>query len=99
MNNSTCHLCAGNTPNEEYLCSPMPSVFILRYMPYHLLFSLKKHGKFIFSQDREYREIENEVREIFGYPRVGEKWILEILLYKMVQVLFPSLEVVHHYLG
>lgn len=94
-----CHLCTGNVPNQIYPCSPMPSTFLIRYMPYHHLFSLRKYGKFVFSQDKEYREIENEVREIFGYPRIGERWISETLLYKMVQVFFPSLEVVHHYRG
>lgn len=98
-----CHLCTGNVPNQTYLSSPMPSAFLLRYMPYHYLFSLRKHGKFIFSQnfsqDKEYREIENEVREQFGYPKIGEKWISETILYKIVRILFPSLEVIHHYRG
>lgn len=99
VKNSICHLCTGNIPNQEYPCSPMPSAFLIKYMPYHYLFSLKKHGRFISSQDKEYREIENEVREAFEYPKIGEKWISETMLYKIVQVLFPSLEVVHHYRG
>ena len=94
-----CHLCTGDIPSQEYLCSPMPSIFLKRYMPYQYLFSLKKYGTFIFSAQKDYREIENEVREAFNYPKIGEKWISETILYKMVQILFPSLEVVHHYRG
>lgn len=94
-----CHLCTGNVPNQIYTCSPMPSNFLIRYMPYHHLFSLKKYGKFVYSQDEGFREIENEVRKRFGYPSIGEKWISETLLYKIVQVIFPSLDVVHHYRG
>lgn len=99
VKNGICHLCTGNIPNQEYPCSPIPSAFLIKYMPYHHLFSLKKHGKFIFSQDIEYRVIENDVREAFEYPKIGEKWISETILYKIIRVLFPSLEVVHHYRG
>lgn len=99
VKNGICHLCTGNIPNQEYPCSPTPSAFLIRYMPYHHLFSLRKHGKFIFSQDKNYREIENKVREAFEYPKIGEKWITETMLYKMIQVLFPSLDVIHHYRG
>lgn len=94
-----CHLCTGDIPNQEYLCSPTPSIFLKRYMPYQYLFSLRKYRTFIFSMQKEYKEIENEVREAFSYPKIGEKWISETILYKMVQILFPSLEVVHHYRG
>lgn len=99
VKNGICHLCTGNIPNQEYPCSPTPSSFLIKYMPYHHLFSLRKHGKFIFSHDENYRELENEVRDAFGYPKIGEKWITETLLYKMVQVLFPSLAVINHYRG
>jgi hypothetical protein len=94
-----CHLCTGDIPSQEYLCSPTPSIFLRRYMPYHYLFSLRKHGAFIFPMQKEYREIENEVRVAFNYPKIGEKWISETLLYKMTQILFPSIEIIHHYRG
>ncbi|NMF57906.1 PDDEXK family nuclease [Pseudanabaena yagii] len=94
-----CHLCTGDIPRQEYLCSPTPSAFLKRYMPYQYLFSLKKYRTFIFPTQKEYKEIENEVREAFNYPKIGEKWISETILYKMVQVLFPSLDVIHHYRG
>ncbi|GAB4360831.1 MAG: hypothetical protein Fur0042_30320 [Cyanophyceae cyanobacterium] len=94
-----CHLCTGDIPSQEYLCSPTPSVFLKRYMPYHYLFSLRKYQTFIFSMQKEYKEIENEVRVAFNYPKIGEKWISETLLYKMTQILFPDIEIIHHYRG
>jgi hypothetical protein len=94
-----CHLCTGDIPTQEYLCSPTPSVFLRKYMPYHFLFSLRKHGKIVFPRQEEYRQIENDVRKAFNYPQIGEKWISETLLYKMTQSLFPTIEIVHHYRG
>jgi len=99
VKSNICHLCTGNIPTQLYPCSPTPSTFLIRYMPYHYLVSLRKYGRFVFSQDKEYKNIENEVRELFGYPKIGESWITETLLYKMIRVLFPSLDVLYHYRG
>mgnify|MGYP006291484435 CR=1 FL=1 len=99
VKSNICHLCTGNIPTIQYPCSPTPSSFLLRYMPYHHLISLRKYGRFIFSQDKEYKNIENEVRVLFGYPEIGESWFTETMLYKLIQFLFPSLEVIHHYRG
>ncbi len=99
VKSNICHLCTGDIPTQTYPCSPAPSTFLLRYMPYHHLIALRKHGKFIFDHDPQFKPIENEVRGLFGYPQIGEKWITETILYKIVQVIFPSLEVVHHYRG
>ena len=45
------------------------------------------------------RDAENDLREQFGYPKVGEQWLSESLLYNIVKVLFPEHEVIHHYRG
>ncbi|NGQ95055.1 hypothetical protein G3578_07635 [Brevibacillus sp. SYP-B805] len=41
--------------------------------------------------------IENKVREIFGYKKVGEAWTNETLLYTLVMKLFPEFTIHHHY--
>lgn len=50
-------------------------------------------------EGEKHNEIENEVREIFGYPKIGERWISETILFKIVSTLFSPMEVVHHYRG
>lgn len=41
-------------------------------------------------------EIENEVRDSFGYKRIGEEWISETLLYKEIKKAFNNEKVIHH---
>ena len=67
-------------------------------MPYQGLLSRIKYGKPIYDGD-EYRAIENELREKFGFPKVGEGWVSETKLYNIIVMLFPSLKVIHHYRG
>jgi hypothetical protein len=43
--------------------------------------------------------IENLVRGEFGYKPIGEMWVNETILYKLVKELFPSSQVIHHYRG
>ena len=39
----------------------------------------------------------NLLRKELGFPLIGEKWVTETELYKIVKSLFPNEEVVHHY--
>ncbi|WP_062564706.1 hypothetical protein [Pseudoalteromonas shioyasakiensis] len=39
------------------------------------------------------REAENEVRELKGYPRIGERWIAETMLFQYIDALFADYEV------
>lgn len=41
--------------------------------------------------------VENRLRDARGLPRVGEGWVNETALYRIVQALFPEDKVVHHY--
>ncbi|MGF2054700.1 hypothetical protein [Vagococcus fluvialis] len=43
------------------------------------------------------RNVENEVRENYGYHKIGEKWISETRMYNLVKEIFPEEEVVFHY--
>lgn len=44
-----------------------------------------------------HRLIENEVRNAFHYPLVGERWKEETKLYKIVKELFPNHEIIKNY--
>lgn len=43
------------------------------------------------------KEIENIVREEFGFKKVGEAWVNETLLFQLVSRIFPDLEVLRHH--
>lgn len=43
------------------------------------------------------KEIENEVREEYGYYRIGEKWISETRMYNIIKEIFPKEKIVFHY--
>ena len=42
-------------------------------------------------------EFENATRQEFGFARIGESWVNETLMFKLVQELFPEKPVLHHY--
>lgn len=46
---------------------------------------------------RVWNIIENEVRQKFGYRRIGEAWTSETILYYIVRSLFPDMTVLRHY--
>jgi hypothetical protein len=50
--------------------------------------------KFAIAEDLSARDAENKVRDILGVPRIGEGWINETQLFKLVKVLFADYEVV-----
>ena len=93
-----CHLCTGEVPRFEYGSSMYYSPFLQRYLPYHTLLWRKK-GSTVGNGENDARQLENQLREQLGYPRVGEKWISETLLFKIVHTLFAGTKVVHHYRG
>lgn len=39
------------------------------------------------------------MRERFGYPRIGERWVSETGLFKIIQTLFATKDVIFHYRG
>ena len=94
-----CHFCCGGIPKHEYGHSMYYSSFMQKYLPYHQLLSRMTFGKDIYEEDEGYRLVENKLREKFGYPKVGERWVAETTLYKIVSSLFPKHEVIHHYRG
>ncbi|KGJ92139.1 hypothetical protein [Colwellia psychrerythraea] len=93
-----CHFCNGGLPKIKYGNSMYYSSFLQYYLPYHKHLSRIKHGCDIY-EGSEYRVIENELRVRFGFPKVGERWLSETMLYNIIVTLFPKEEVVHHYRG
>jgi hypothetical protein len=96
--NGICSLCTGNVPSPLYGNDMYYSSFLQRYLPYHRLYSRIKLGHDVY-EGEEYKKIENELRENFGYPKIGEKWISETILFSIVNTMFSPMEVVHHYRG
>ena len=42
-------------------------------------------------------EFENACRDEFGFARIGEGWVSETMLHRLIQELFPHHKVIHHY--
>lgn len=93
-----CSLCTSKIPSHLYGSDMYYSSFLQRYLPYHKLFCRKKLGYEVY-EGEEQKKIENEVRETFGYPKIGERWISETILFKIVSTMFFPMAVVHHYRG
>lgn len=93
-----CHLCTKTRPtitteNSEY------SGFLKKYLPYFRLENKKQFGE-IFHFDKEDNvRIENDLRQYFGYPKIGEKWISETHLFHLIKEIFPEYSPIFHYRG
>ncbi len=93
-----CHYCTKETPSIETTNSEY-SGFIKKYLPYYRLENKKRFGT-IFHFDKDDNVLlENELRQYFGYPKIGEKWISETNLYKLIQEIFPDFNPIFHYRG
>lgn len=58
----------------------------------------EQYSESIFRVKKEIDEvIENSVREQLGYPKIGESWISETILFHIVQELYPNAEVIRHH--
>lgn len=92
-----CFLCTHKKPSVIRRASGVSS-FYQRYEPYIILDSIKRYGnKWYFIDGGQ--EYENELREKFNVYKIGERWVHETLLYKIVCELFPSKTVLFHYRG
>lgn len=56
------------------------------------------HDNVLSKAWREYdNAIENIVRIPMGYPKIGDAWISETMLYHIVEAIYPDIEVFRHY--
>lgn len=99
IRDNICHLCTNGVPKLIYGSDMYYSSFLQKYRPYYDLLSRKRYGFLVFQVDDRSKGIENELRERFEYPKIGEKWISETTLFKIVKTLFSNKNVIHHYRG
>lgn len=82
-----CHMCR-NVPSSLQYCHPMyGSPILVKYGPYIVKTTLEK--------GINQREAENEIRDRLEIPRIGEHWVSEVELLRIVRDIFPSEEVIH----
>ena len=80
-----CHLCTG-TVSDLFFCHPMyGSQIMVRYGAYI--------QKTAIERNISERDAENHVRDIIGSPHIGEGWVNETQLYRLVKSVLPDHEV------
>ena len=94
-----CHKCTGETPKIQYGSSMYYTGFLQKYLPYFTLEYNKRFKGKLKELAYDSKELENELRVKFGYPKIGEKWISETILYQIVKELFSEKEIIFHYRG
>lgn len=85
-----CHLCTKTTP--PILCGIDNKTFSFKRTYGAYIFKIKYQNK----REKSFKEAENIVRKMVGYPLVGEGWVSEILLYNFIKEKFPGIEVIQH---
>jgi len=78
------------------------NAFLQRYLPYRELFFAKMfRGVDLAAEaiDDAHRVAEDAARLAVGLPRIGQKWISETMLFRIVRSLVAPREVIHHYRG
>lgn len=81
-----CHLCRG-IPSTTKHAGHNQSEVRLYYAPYVHTFA-QKHGW-------DFRSGENEIRDRLSVPRIGEGWLNEANLLRLIRSLFPDEKVIH----
>lgn len=80
-----CHICT-DTPCDLFYCNKMYGSKIKVNYGYYIQKTAIEH-------DIDERDAENIIREKLGVPKIGEGWINETQLYKLIRALFPDYEV------
>jgi len=93
-----CHYCNKTTPITQTALSGY-SDFLLRYAPYFHLECKKRYGTIYHFVKEDRVNLENELREHWGYPKIGEKWTTETHLYYLFKEIFPNNQIIFHYRG
>jgi hypothetical protein len=94
-----CHLCTGTTPNFIYGSIMYHSNFLVRYMPYYYLMNRKLDRDTFGVAKVDRNKTENELREMFGHFKIGERWFNETFLYNLIKDMFSDKEIAFHYRG
>lgn len=80
-----CHICRGVSSDLRYCGSGSCSSVMNRYGPY-----VRKKQ---IEENIPERAAENLIREEIGVPKIGEGWVQETYLARLVQEVFPNLKV------
>jgi hypothetical protein len=96
-----CCFCNNSVPPFIYGHEMYYNTFLQRYLPYYnlMLRKFRQDNPSKCIDDEVSRCIENATRKHFEYPAIGEQWISETVLFKIVQTLFSPVPVIHHYRG
>lgn len=94
-----CEVCRGKTSSHRY-CHKMyaRSEFERKYGAYakKKFFEYKLLDEEISDEDLE-RRTNNLTREELGFRKIGERFVTETELYRILKSIFPNDDVVHHY--
>ena len=97
-----CEVCRGK-PSTHVFCSDMyaRSSFEIRYGAYVTKKTMELRADGYGPEENENLEVtaNNLVRAELGFPPIGEKWVAETELFRIVESIFPKEEVIHHYRG
>ncbi len=93
-----CHYCTKSSPTTETPTSEY-SGFLRKYASYYHLENKKRFGSIFHFKKEDNILVENELRQHFGYPKIGERWITETHLFNLIKELFPNLNPIFHYRG
>jgi hypothetical protein len=81
-----CHLCTGKPSNLLYCSSMYGSAVKVHYGAYV--------EKFAIAEGISPRDAENRVRDVLGLPHIGEGWLNETQLFRLLQAIFPEHKVI-----
>lgn len=96
---NACEVCR-RLPSSHQYCNKMyaRSQFELRYGAYikKKVYEIAEHEDQLFNKDIE-RRASNELRKELGFKKIGEGFVVETELYRLVKSIFPNENVIHHY--
>lgn len=100
FHDGACEVCRG-VASTHVFCHKMyaRSLFEQRYGAYvaKRKVEMQLEGGFQGSPEELDRLATNEVRQALGFKAIGERFVTETELYRIVKTLFPNDEVIHHY--
>ena len=79
---SICHICTQTNSDLMYYNPMYGSAFKARYGAYIVKQSIQ--------EGLDEREAENQIRDLKGVARIGERWVNETLLFNYISLLFPQ---------
>jgi len=96
---NACDLCRG-VPSTDEFCHEMyaRSLFEQRYGAYiekRLIEMDADYGDYNYEQLK--LEVNNQLRNELGFKSVGERFVTETELFRILKMVFPNEEVIHHY--